>query len=184
MALFPSLSLSGSLGQILLSPQRSLGDIVWQIAGGLTMPLLNRESITQDYIISKENTKQAFYTMQSTINTALEEIQNAMKNIDITAKSMENTSQSYETNKNTFEIMQARFSQNLIDEISLLEYKNTYLRAKNNLLSAQLSYNQAAISLYKSFGGNFNPQNVFQNIKNPKIPKELKTNKPDTTKGI
>ncbi|WP_245945786.1 TolC family protein [Helicobacter didelphidarum] len=180
MALYPSISLNGNLGQILMSPQRGIGDVAWQIASSLAMPLINRQSITQDYIIAKENTKQAFYSLQNTINTALSEIENAIKNMEITQQSRDNNIQSYDINKNTFEIMESRYNEKLIDDVSRLEYANTYLRAKNSLLSAHLSENQAAIALYKAFGGDFNPDEFKENtLQKTKVPKEQKKHKKD-----
>lgn len=185
MSLLPSISLNANLGQILFAPQQGLGDIVWQIAGSLAMPLLNRESLTQDYIIAKENTKQAFYTLQNTINTAISEIENATKNISITNESFQNTRESYEVNKNTFEIMESKYNQQLIDEVSKLEYANTYLQSKNNLLTAHLSENQAAIALYKAFGGDFNPDELKDGeLQNMKVPKEIKTDKKDSANDL
>ncbi|RDU72966.1 TolC family protein [Helicobacter aurati] len=164
LALFPSINISGNLGQILFSPQQGLGDLVWQIASSLAMPLLNRQSITQDYILAKENTKQAFYTLQNTVNTAISEIENATKNIQITRNLLDNMQEHYNINKNTFEIMESRYKQNLIDDISRLEYANTYLRSKNNLISAYLMQNQATIAFYKAFGGNLNADNSTYSV--------------------
>ena len=163
MSLLPSLNINGNLGQILSSPTLVVGDLVWQIASSISTPLVNRQTITQDYIISKENTKQAFYTLQNTINTAVGEIENSFKNMQIATQSLENLQSSYDINKNSYEIIQERYNQQLIDEVSKLDNENTYLRSKDALLQAHLSANQAAISIYKAFGGNFNPNALNKN---------------------
>lgn len=173
MALLPSVSLSGNLGQILFSPTLGIGDMVWQMAGSLATPLLNRQTLTQDYIIAKESTKQAFYSLQNTLNTALSEIENAAKYVSITQESLNNSKESYEVNKDTFEVMESRYKKDLIDSISILEYENTYLRAKNTLSSAYLSQNQAVIALYKAFGGDFHPNEIKDGIlQTMEVPKE------------
>lgn len=175
MALLPSLSLSGSLGQILFSPTLGIGDMVWQMAGSLAMPLLNRQTLTQDYIIAKENTKQAFYSLQNTLNTALSEIENAVKYVAITQESLNNSEENYKVNKDTFNAMESRYKESLIDSISILEYENTYLKAKSTLSSAYLTQNQSAIALYKAFGGDFHPNElkdgVLQSMEVPKADK-------------
>lgn len=185
MALFPSISLSSNLGQILMSPTRAVGDLAWQIAGNLSMPLINRYSVTQDYIISKENTKQAFYTLQNTINTALSEIESALKNMEISEKARDNSAQSYDVNKSTYEIMESQHKEKLIDDISKLEYANAYLRARLSLLSAHLSESSAAIALYKAFGGDFSPS-AFQdsNLQTTSVPKEIPSDMEDIAKGV
>lgn len=181
MALLPSINLNGNLGQILFSPNLGIGDILWQMAGSLATPLINRQAITQDYIIAKENTKQAFYSLQNTLNTALAEIENAAKYIAIAQESLNNSKENYIINKNTFEIMESRYQKNLIDSISKLEYENNYLRAKNTLINASLSENQAAIALYKAFGGDFHPNElkngVLQTMDIPKEQTEYSDNK-------
>lgn len=188
MALLPSISLNGNLGQILFSPTLGLGDMVWQMAGSLAMPLLNRQALTQDYIIAKENTKQAFYSLQNTLNTALAEIENAIKYVSITQESLNNSKESYEVNKDTFEVMESRYKKNLIDSISMLEYENTYLMAKNSLASAYLSQNQAVIALYKAFGGDFNPNElkdgVLQTMEVPKAQDSTIKDKEDLANSL
>lgn len=175
MALLPSVNLSGNLGQILFSPQLGIGDMVWQMAGSLAAPLLNRQALTQDYIIAKENTKQAFYALQNTLNTALAEIENAAKYVFITQETLKHTQENYNIHKDTLNIMESRYQKNLIDSISRLEYENNYLRAKNTLASANLNKNQAVIALYKAFGGDFAPNvlkdGILQSAQIPKIDK-------------
>ena len=101
--------------------------------------------------------------MQNTINTAVGEIENSFKNMQIATQSLENLQSSYDINKNSYEIIQERYNQQLIDEVSKLDNENTYLRSKDALLQAHLSTNQAAISIYKAFGGNFNPNALNKN---------------------
>lgn len=132
MALLPSVNLSGNLGQILFSPQLGIGDMVWQMAGSLAAPLLNRQALTQDYIIAKENTKQAFYSLQNTLNTALAEIENAAKYVFITQETLKHTQENYNIHKDTLNIMESRYQKTLIDSISRLEYENNYLRDKKH----------------------------------------------------
>ena len=154
--------------------------MVWQMAGSLAAPLLNRQALTQDYIIAKENTKQAFYSLQNTLNTALAEIENAAKYVFITQETLKHTQENYNIHKDTLSIMESRYQKNLIDSISRLEYENNYLRAKNTLASANLSKNQAVIALYKAFGGNFAPNELKDGIlQAAQIPKIDKT-KEDT----
>ena len=188
MALLPSINLSGNLGQILFSPQLGIGDMVWQMAGSLAAPLLNRQTLTQDYIIAKENTKQSFYALQNTMNTALAEIENAAKYVAITQESFQHAQENYNINKDTLIIMESRYQKNLIDSISRLEYENSYLRAKNTLASANLSKNQAVIALYKAFGGDFHPNElrdgVLQTMQIPNIEQPQEDNVRDPANDL
>lgn len=155
LALLPSLSISSSLGQILAS-STSAGELVWQIASSLAMPLFNRSSITQAYLIAKEDTKQAYYSLQNTINMALQEINNASINLQTSQQSFENSKEGLEFFENTLKSTRIKRKQKLIDDLSFFEVENNFYKAKNTLISSSLQLNTALILLYKAFAGNFN----------------------------
>ncbi|WP_158654729.1 MULTISPECIES: TolC family protein [unclassified Helicobacter] len=155
LALLPSISISGSLGELLLS-SAGAGQLVWQIASSLAMPLLNRQSLTQAYISAKEDLKQAYYSLQNIINTAIQEINNASINLKTSQESFQNSQEGFNFFTNVLENTKKRRYQNLIDDLSVLEVENNYYQAKNNLISASLQLNTALILLYKAFAGNFN----------------------------
>lgn len=155
LALLPSLSISGSLGELLLS-SAGAGQLVWQIASSLAIPLLNRQSLTQAYISAKEDLKQAYYSLQNTINTAIQEINNASINLKTSQESFSNSKEGLDFFTGVLKNTREKRYQNLIDDLTFLEVENNYYQAKSNLISASLQFNTALILLYKAFAGNFN----------------------------
>ncbi|PAF42232.1 TolC family protein [Helicobacter sp. 11S03491-1] len=151
---FPSINLTGNIGQILFS-NNGIGDLIWQITGALSMPLLNRSAIRENYKIQQENLKQAFYVLQNSINTALGEIENALIDMQNSDQNLLNSKQSNHWSKETLEAMKLKTNYKLIDELGFLNYENQYLNTKKDLYDSFLSNVQAAIVLYKSFGGIF-----------------------------
>ncbi|MDO7252925.1 TolC family protein [Helicobacter cappadocius] len=151
---FPVLNISGNLGQILFS-NNGIGDLIWQITGSLAMPLFNRTSIRENYKIQKENVKQAFYTLQNSINTAIGEIQNAISDADYSNQNLQNSIQSTQITQNALEATKLKYNYKLIDEIALLNYQNQYLNTQKTLNDSLYSNTEAMIMLYKSFGGMF-----------------------------
>ncbi|PAF53539.1 hypothetical protein BKH42_05700 [Helicobacter sp. 13S00482-2] len=160
---FPVLNISGSLGQILFS-NNGIGDLIWQITSSLSMPLLNRTNIRENYKIQKENVKQAFYALQNSINTAIGEIQNAISDADYSKENLKNSLQSAQISENALKATKFKYDYKLIDEISLLDYQNQYLNIQKTLNESLYGNTEAMILLYKSFGGVF----VFEDDKGDK----------------
>lgn len=151
---YPTLAISGNLGQILFS-NNGIGDLIWQITGALSMPLLNRTSIRENYKIQKENVAQAFYTLQNSINTAIGEIQNAIGDVDYSKANLQNSLQSVKITQNALEATKIKYNYKLIDELGLLNYQNQYFNTQKTLNDSFYSNIEAMIMLYKSFGGVF-----------------------------
>ena len=152
LALLPSLNLGGSLGQLLFSGNSSTG-LIGQITSALSLPLLNRQGITQAYLISKEDVKQAQYTLQNTINIAIQEVNNASINLKTSNQNTINAKKNLDLALLNFQSVQTQYHQKLIDKITLLNAKNTLLSAKNSNLNAIKSQNLAIIALYRALAG-------------------------------
>ncbi len=155
LALLPSINLGGSLGQLLFSSNSSAG-LIGQITSALSLPLLNRQGITQAYLISKEDVKQAQYNLQNTINIAIQEVNNASINLKTSNQNTINAKKNLDLALLNFQSVQTQYHQKLIDKITLLNAKNTLLNAKNSDLSAIKSQNMAIIALYKALAGQLN----------------------------
>ncbi|OBV29927.1 hypothetical protein BKN38_09305 [Helicobacter sp. CLO-3] len=151
-ALFPSITLGGSLGQILYST-RGIGDLIWNITGSLATPLINRATLTKDYKIQKESVKQAFWALENTLRTALGEVENALKEVNTSKDSLKAQQKSLEGSKELIDVQQGRYALGMLDEDVYLTDMNSFLSAKQSYNSAKLSEISAVIVLYKALGG-------------------------------
>lgn len=154
MSLLPSLSINGNIGQMLAS-STGIGDFIWQIAGSLMAPLINRQELYSALKMQEETVKQAELTLQKYINTAVQDIESAGYAMDSSNTSFSNTKKILENAKESFYLLEKRWEQGLIDDIQ-------YLMAKNDMLTTYISYYTAwydnissAVMLYKAFGGSF-----------------------------
>lgn len=151
-ALFPSLSLGGNLGQILFS-SRGVGDLIWNITGSLASPLINRSVLTKDYKIQKESVKQAFYALESTLRTALGEIENAITEVNTAQSSLQAKEQVLSTSQEVWLAARTRYELGLLDESSYLTSYNALLSARQSVDEARFARLSSVIVLYKALGG-------------------------------
>ncbi|MDE5603370.1 MAG: TolC family protein, partial [Helicobacter sp.] len=153
-SLFPILSFSASLNEILHSSTQNSGNIAWQVAASLTAPLLNRTQLTQNYLLQDALLKESYLTLQKNLNTAFSEIENAIFNTQNTQLQLENNLQRLQNAKKYYEFSNNRRIIGLIDD---LEYLNNTTLLNNSQKSLNTSANaklQALITLFKAFGGN------------------------------
>lgn len=151
-ALFPSINLGGNLGQILFS-SRGVGDLIWNITGSLASPLINRSALTKDYKIQKESVKQAFYALESTLRTALGEIENAITEVNTAQSSLQAKEQVLSTSQEVWLAARTRYELGLLDESSYLTSYNAFLSARQSVDEARFARLSSVIVLYKALGG-------------------------------
>lgn len=159
LARLPSLSLSGSIGEILYS-SNGIGSLVFQIATSLSAPLLNRTALKQNYKIQQELSKEAFYTLQNSINTAFGEIENALFDMRSKQRQIENLSLAFEVAKKAYEGDRLRFQKGLLDKGEFLKSENAFLNAQYQLRSIHIGCTLSHITLFKALGGNLALQAV------------------------
>lgn len=153
LARLPSLSLSGSIGEILYSTN-GIGSLVFHITTSLSAPLLNRTALKQNYKIQQELSKEAFYTLQNNINTAFSEIENALFDVQSKQRQIENLSLAFEVVKKAYEGDKLKFQKGLLDKGEFLKSENTFLNTQNQLRSMHISHTLSHIALFKALGGN------------------------------
>ncbi|WP_394986331.1 TolC family protein, partial [uncultured Helicobacter sp.] len=155
-ARLPTISLNGSIGQILYS-NIAANSLVFQIANSLATPLLNRVSLRENYKIQQELSKEAFYTLQNTINTALSEIENALFDRDSKQRQVRNNKAVLEISEQAYQTDVAQWQHGVIDSSVFLTNKNAHLTTQTQYFSSQVSEILAVITLFKAFGGALQP---------------------------
>lgn len=153
-ALYPSLRISGSIGQIIAS-STGVGDLIWQIAGSLVAPLLNRTSLYADFKIREEARKQAEYSLRKAVATALSEVETTVFYADSSKFTLNNSEKYFINSQSTMNIVRNKFNAGRVDEIELLKSQNLNLSAEKMLLTSKFNNIGASINLYKAFGGSF-----------------------------
>lgn len=152
-ARLPTISLSGSIGRVLLSTVSSASSLVYQIASSISTPLLNRVSLRETYKIQKELGKEAFYTLQETINTALSEIENALFNKDSQQRQVENNAELLRLSTESYQTDKVRMRSGIIDTSEFLSNANTHISIQTQYFTSRVNELIAAVTLFKAFGG-------------------------------
>lgn len=152
-ARLPTISLSGSIGRVLLSTVSSASSLVYQIASSISTPLLNRVSLRETYKIQKELGKEAFYTLQETINTALSEIENALFNKDSQQRQVENNAELLRLSAESYQTDKVRMRSGIIDTSEFLSNANTHISIQTQYFTSRVNELIAAVTLFKAFGG-------------------------------
>lgn len=153
-ALLPSLSVNGSLGQILAS-STGVGDLVWQIGVSLMAPILNRQELYAQLKMQEETVRQAELSLQKSINTAVSDIENTGFAMSSSNKSYNNTKDILENAKMSISILESRWKAGLIDDVEYLKAQNDFLNTCISFYSAWYENISSSIMLYKAFGGSF-----------------------------
>ena len=171
-ARLPNISLSGSIGEILYSTNGA-GSLVFQIANSITAPLLNRTPLKQNYLIQKELSNEAYYTLQNNVNTALGEVENALFDVQSKKRQVQNTQNVYEIGVKAYESNSAKNKRGLLDKNDFLNNENTYLNLQTQLHSAKTNEILSLITLFKALGGNL----ALEQIENPQKEQSPQGNK-------
>ena len=154
-ALFPTLSLSGSLQSALQSPTTFTG----QILGSLTAPLLNRTALNAQVENTRSVLRENETLLRNAINTALSEIDNALFDVQSNQEQLAYAKQRLRNAEEYFSFFSARYEIGLINS---REYYSNQVSLNNAQIAINETYLrnlQSYITLFKAFGGQINAQN-------------------------
>lgn len=148
----PAISLNGSIGQLLYN-NAGVNSFVFQVANSIAAPLLNRTNLEQSYLIAQELSKEAYYTLQHTINTALAEMENALFDRDSKKRQVENLKAVMEVGMQAYKSDKIRLSDGMIDRNEFLNSENSYFSIQSQLYTSRINEAIAMVTLFRAFGG-------------------------------
>lgn len=154
-ALFPTLSLNGSLQSALQSPTTFTG----QILASLTAPLLNRAALNAQVESTRSLLRENESLLRNAINTALSEIDNALFDVQSNQEQLAYAKQRLRNAEEYFSFFSARYEIGLINS---REYYSNQVSLNNAQIAINETYLrnlQSYITLFKAFGGQINAQN-------------------------
>ena len=154
-ALYPSFTLSGTLGLAALSPAEILsgGTISRSLLGSLAGTLFDAGRLRQNLHISEAQQEQAFITYQQTILTALEEVENALISLKRNSLRRELLDQAALSAASAASLAASEYQAGTIDYQTLQETERTRLSAEDSAASARAAELSSLITLYKAAGG-------------------------------
>ncbi len=153
--MYPTISLSGSLGKTLVSPS-GVSDLAWSILSSLTLPIFSRMEIYENIKISDYTRLEAYYTLQKAIYTALSEIENAIYELEANKNTLKTSIEMLNDNEEVVATLKQSNELGLIDYVEYLTALNYNLSMIKNNNTAYFDTISATIYLYRSIGGNIN----------------------------
>ncbi len=153
--LFPSLTLSGNIGldSGKLLDLFSGATISKGILASLSATLFDAGRLRQQLAISSAQEEQAFYTYQSKILSALEEVENSLVTIVKLQEQEKHIQNEVKSAHLAAQLAQVQYRSGLIDYQTVLETQRSQLSAENVNSQWQTNKFLALVTLYQALGG-------------------------------
>ena len=153
---YPSLSLDAAVGyeafnikHLVTTPE----SLLYNIAGNLTAPLLNRRAIKAMYFSANARQIQAVYTYERTLLRAYTEVVNNLAMIKNIGKSYELRSQQVDALIQSVDISNVLFQSARADYMEVLLTRRDSLDAQMELIATKNQQKQAMVNVYQALGG-------------------------------
>ena len=151
----PSLNLSGSLGiealkaGHLLSPEFTVANLL----GSLSAPIFDAGRIKQNIVIQSELEKQTLIAYESTVLTALSEVENALVAGQRNAERLDTLTHATAAAREAATMSALQYKSGQGDLLVVLEAQRTLLSLEQQEVTTSADRASACIQLYKALGG-------------------------------
>jgi NodT family efflux transporter outer membrane factor (OMF) lipoprotein len=159
-ARLPSLNLAGSIGVEtlnagdLLSPDNTVASLL----GSLTAPIFQGGRIRQNILIQTELQKQALIAYESSVLTALNEVENALVAVRRLAERTATLDAAANAATTAADLAAWQYEAGQVDLLTVLDAQRTRLGIEEQQVSATAGLTSAHIQLYKALGGGWGGQ--------------------------
>lgn len=159
-ARYPALTLSGSLGleALTLGALASDEGLTHSLLAGVTAPLLDAGRIEANVEAQDARVEQARLAWQSSVLTALEEVENALVEVDNNGVRRERLTQAAASAREALQLAEQRYASGLVDFLTVLDGQRTLLALEDDLASTTGQLAGAQIRTYKALGGGWSQE--------------------------
>lgn len=154
-ALFPSLSLTGSggyqstTGSQLFRPRSQF----WNFGPGLTLPLFSGGRIRGNIEVQNALQEQAFLTYESTVLTALQDVENAIVAYADAKAAHAALVRAVDANGEAAKISQELYQKGLTDFLNVLQSEGALYQVQDQLMQNEQQTLTSLVALFKALGG-------------------------------
>jgi outer membrane protein, multidrug efflux system len=153
---YPSPSIDAAVGyrsfnikHLVATPE----SLIYNLAGNLTAPLLNRKAIEADYRSANARQLQAVFNYERTLLQAFTDVANQLAMVDNLQKAYELQSQQVEALARSSETSKLLFQSARADYMEVLLTQRDYLDAQMELIETRKRQWLAVVNLYQALGG-------------------------------
>ena len=159
-ALYPSFSLSGSIGFQTMPDGRDL--FRWDsrtinYGAGFSFPLFDRGALLRKVKIQDISFQQAVLAYQNQVLTAQQNVEDALSSFFNSKAQLEALARANTAAKRSTDLSLRRYLSGLTDFTTVITAQQSQLQTSDSLVQAQSSVLLAAISAYRSLGGGWTP---------------------------
>lgn len=153
---YPSVRLTAGIGLNAFDASyltETPASLLYNVAGDLMAPLINRNAIKAAYIGANARQLQAVYDYERTVLNAYVEVVNQLSNIDNLHKSYDLRKQQVDALSSSITISTNLFRSARADYMEVLLTQRDALESKFELVETQKQRLNAVVSMYKALGG-------------------------------
>ena len=151
----PALTLSGSIGVEALTAGRLFNpaSTVVNLLGGLTAPIFNAGRIGQTITIQRELEKQSLNTYESTVLTALGEVENALVAVQRNTERLDILTRATAAAREASTLAALQYQAGQVDLLVSLDAQRTLLDLEQQTVTTAAGRATAYVQLYQALGG-------------------------------
>ena len=154
-ALYPNLSLTGSIGLDAYTPSRLFNSDAQSSSAraGLTWPIFHFGAIRRNIEVQNAIQEQALINYESVILSALEEVENSLGTYDQELRRNQSLTLAAAAAANSLELARQQYDAGLVDFLTVLDSQRSKLSLQDQLTTSRSAIITNLISLYKALGG-------------------------------
>ncbi len=155
---YPSFSINAGVGLQAFNPVYLIRpeSILYNLAGDLVAPLINKNAIKATYFNANAKQVQAVYNYERSILNAHIEVVNQLSRMDNFTKSYETKAKEVDILTQSITISNNLFRSARADYIEVLLTQREALESKIDLIEIKLKQLDAKVNIYKALGGGWN----------------------------
>ncbi|MCB0395486.1 MAG: efflux transporter outer membrane subunit [Flavobacteriales bacterium] len=156
---YPSLDISAGMGYQAFNPAFLITtpeSMIYNLAGGLMVPLINRNEIKAAYNSANAKQLQAVHNYERSILNAVVEVTNQLSKIDNLGKSYDLKSKQVQALTQSITISTNLFRSAKADYMEVLMTQRDALEAKMELIETRKDQLNALVNMYQALGGGWN----------------------------
>lgn len=153
--LFPRFNLAAMIG-LQSSNATSFfdsGSKAWTLVPGISLPLFNAGRVRANVEVKNAQQEQALLRYESTVLTALEEVENALAAYSRERQRHDNLSQSVDSSRRAERLARERYGKGLTSFLDVLDAERVLYAAESQLAQSEANVSANVVALYKALGG-------------------------------
>ncbi|WP_022669031.1 efflux transporter outer membrane subunit [Desulfospira joergensenii] len=155
-ALYPSISLTGSMGfasQSLTSLFDVSDSLAWSFAPSLTIPIFNRDGLNASLETAEISEKIAVASYEGTVQTAFREVADQLAARKTYQDQLKAQNALVDATQESYTLSRARYENGIDDFLAVLDSQRALFSAQQGAITVRQSYLSNLVNLYKVLGG-------------------------------